>query len=48
MNVLFITPSFPKEEMGQNIYTDIAEGIAIKNKITVVVAEEKKKMKKLL
>lgn len=46
MNVLFITPSFPKEEMGQNIYTDIAEGIAIKNKITVVVAEEKKKNEK--
>lgn len=46
MNVLFITPSFPKEEMGQNIYTDIAEKLASKHKITVVVAEEKKKIDK--
>lgn len=44
MNVLFITPSFPKEKDGQNIYTDLSEEISKKHKLTVVVAEEKKKI----
>lgn len=43
MNILFITPSFPNED-GQNIYTDLAQEIAKKHKLTVVVAEEKKKI----
>lgn len=46
MNILFIAPSFPKEEKGSNIYTDLAEEINKKHKITVIVAEEKQKITK--
>lgn len=44
MKVLYISIAFPKETEGNNLYTDLAEEIAKKNEITVVVAEEKKKI----
>lgn len=45
MNILFITPSFPREKDGDNIYTDLAEKLAEENNIDIVVAEEKRKIK---
>jgi len=42
VNILFVTPSFPKEKDGQNIYTDLAEEISKRNNITVLVAEERR------
>ncbi len=44
MNILYITPMFPKEEEGTNLYTDLAMEIAKKHKVTVIVSEEKKKI----
>lgn len=44
MNILFITPSFPKKEKGSNIYTDLAEELNKKHNIIVVVSEEKQKI----
>ena len=45
MNILYITPSFPRVEEGDNIYTDLAEELNKKYKITIVVGEEKNKIK---
>lgn len=45
MEILYITPSFPREKEGGNIYTDLAEELGKKNYITVMVSEEKKKIK---
>lgn len=42
MNILYISISFPKENEGNNLYTDLAEEISKKHKITVVATEEKK------
>lgn len=44
MNILYITPSFPKENEGDNIYTDLAKELNKKHNITVVVSEEKQKI----
>lgn len=44
MKILYITPSFPKENEGDNIYTDLAEELNKKHSITVVVSEEKQKI----
>lgn len=41
MNILYISISFPKENKGNNLYTDLAEELAEKHKLTVVVAEQK-------
>lgn len=46
MNILYLTPSFPKEKDGENIYTDLAQELLKKHNITVVVSEEKQKIKK--
>lgn len=46
MKILYVTISFPKENEGGNIYTDLAEELAQNNDITVLVAEEKKKIAK--
>lgn len=46
MKVLYITPSFPFEKDGDNIYTDLAEEIAKKHNIKIVVATEKSKIEK--
>lgn len=45
MNILYVSISFPKEEEGDNLYTDLAEELSNKHKVTVMVAEEKKKIK---
>lgn len=45
MKVLYISISFPKENEGDNLYTDLAEEISKNNEITVVVAEESKNIK---
>lgn len=44
MNILYITPSFPKENEGDNIYTDLAEELNKNHSISVVVSEEKQKI----
>lgn len=44
MNILYITISFPRENEGDNIYTDLAEKLAEKNDLTVLVTEEKRKI----
>lgn len=41
MNILYISISFPRESEGNNLYTDLAEMLARKHKLTVVVAEQK-------
>ena len=41
MNILYISICFPKESEGNNLYTDLAEALAKKHKLTVVVAEQK-------
>lgn len=46
MNILYITPSFPFEKDGDNTYTDLAEEIAKKHNIKIVVATEKSKIEK--
>lgn len=46
MNILYISISFPKEQDGKNLYTDLAEEIAKKHNITVLATEEKKKTSK--
>ena len=43
VNILYISISFPKN--GKNIYTDLAEELGKKNKITVLTAEEEKNIK---
>lgn len=45
MNILYITPLFPKEKEGTNLYTDLAVEMAKKHNVTVIVSEEKKKIK---
>ena len=46
MDVLYISTVFPKENENSTIYTDLAEGLAARgHHVTVVVAEEKKKIK---
>lgn len=40
MNILYISISFPRENEGNNIYTDLAEELTKKHKLTVVVAEQ--------
>jgi len=46
VNVLYVSISFPKEEEGRNLYTDLAQEIAKKHSITVLATEEKKKIQK--
>ncbi len=46
MKILYITPSFPFEKDGNSIYTDLAEEIAKKHNIKIVVATEKSKIEK--
>lgn len=46
MNILFVTPSFPFEQEGSNLYTDLAEEINKKYNIKVVVSTEKRKINK--
>lgn len=47
INVLFIASKFPTVNEGKNIYTDLAEELKKQgNNVTVVVSEEKNKIKK--
>lgn len=46
MNILYISISFPKENEGNNLYTDLAEELTKKHKLTVVVAEQSKNIEK--
>lgn len=46
MKILYIATSFPKEDKGSSIYTDLAEALVQSNhKVTVIVAEERKNTK---
>jgi len=45
MNILYITPVFPRENEGDNIYTDLALKLAESHNVTIVVSEEKRKIK---
>lgn len=46
MNILYISISFPKEEEGHNIYTDLAEELSEKHHVTVLVAEQSNNVEK--
>lgn len=46
MNILYISISFPKENEGNNLYTDLAEELTKKHKLTVVVAEQSNNIEK--
>lgn len=48
MKVLFISISFPKENEGNNIYTDLAEELSKKHNLTVLVAEQSNNIQKTL
>ena len=47
MNILYISICFPKENEGNNIYTDLAEELAKNHKVTVITAEEREENTKL-
>ena len=45
MNILYIASIFPTPREGENLYTDLAnELIENKNRVTVIVSEEKRKI----
>lgn len=48
MNILYISISFPKEKEGNNIYTDLAEELATKHNVTVLVAEQSNNIEKTI
>ena len=44
MNILYVASIFPKQNENSNIYTDLAEKLVKKHKVTVLVSEEKRKI----
>lgn len=47
MNILYISIRFPKENEGNNIYTDLAEELSKNHKVTVITAEKRAENTKL-